>query len=531
MKRVGFVGFMTALLVVGTLGAQDPVFDLGLSGGLGCGGTIEKENGGGAVLGAPVEVDVVLSTAENPSETHGAQGWSISVASENVVIDAITTDGTVSAVDTAGGLRNTGFEKSETTMAAGDGSECVGLNGAVSAVVLSFVADITLPPVGDAVIAKLTVSGGDFPVPEPLLVEEDPSVTVGSARVFFANGCQGLGQPVDNNVTYQGSTVVPTGNECAIELVATAPPPPPADCPAAGHSIQVIAQTESTMEVAELNAGMVETPDTLLPGILTASPGEVTVYYGIVSNDLDDPATADAVEAVQGWSLAIGVEDSITLVSATTDGTVGAAVPDGLRDTGFEKTEVIDPNNPEAPVVPQGQGAVSAVVLSFTLPITLLPSGTATVLALTVETEAAEADVTKTGSIFAKDGLQGAGQPVNSVATVAGSTVEFSCIQDATISLTAVSIGSMVRADANADQKVNIADPIYIINALFREGPPVACREAADANDDNLVDLSDATFILAYQFYGGPPPPPPFEECGMDEDSTPESCPSKSNCP
>ena len=87
-----------------------------------------------------------------------------------------------------------------------------------------------------------------------------------------------------------------------------------------------------------------------------------------------------------------------------------------------------------------------------------------------------------------------------------------------------------VRADANNDDKVDIADPIYTINWLIRNGPTPACIAAADSNDDGKTDLSDALFTIAYRFMAGPVPAAPFPSCG--EDATPDglACES-SSCP
>ncbi len=91
---------------------------------------------------------------------------------------------------------------------------------------------------------------------------------------------------------------------------------------------------------------------------------------------------------------------------------------------------------------------------------------------------------------------------------------------------------NFLRGDANNDRKINLADPAYIINALFKGGPPIRCLDAADANDDGSVGLSDAAYLLQYEFLGGPKPPPPFPSCGVDVDATDQSCPPGStSCP
>jgi len=129
------------------------------------------------------DFDLVLRTANNPT-TVGAQGWSLSVTSDGVEVCGITTSGTVGgdAEDGPPGLRDVGFETSE----LGDGrgiDDCADKVGAVSAVVLSLSTPITLPPDGEAVVARLTVCGD---APEAL-GETRP------ASIYYANGCGGSG--------------------------------------------------------------------------------------------------------------------------------------------------------------------------------------------------------------------------------------------------------------------------------------------------------------------------------------------------
>ena len=75
-----------------------------------------------------------------------------------------------------------------------------------------------------------------------------------------------------------------------------------------------------------------------------------------------------AVEAWGGDGEALVVEPlKGALVDATTDGTIGADVnfdPAGLRDAGFEKTEIVEPGRNGG-----RRGAVSGVVLSFAVPL------------------------------------------------------------------------------------------------------------------------------------------------------------------
>jgi hypothetical protein len=73
-----------------------------------------------------------------------------------------------------------------------------------------------------------------------------------------------------------------------------------------------------------------------------------------------------------------------------------------------------------------------------------------------------------------------------------------------------------VRGNANGDCRVDISDPLRILNSLFRDGSPLGCLDAADANDDGNVDISDPISLLSFLFLGGPTLPQPFPLLGPD---------------
>jgi hypothetical protein len=113
----------------------------------------------------------------------GAQGWSLSLGGVGVSVSSVTVAGTVAAEvsDDPPGFRDGGFEHSE--VHSGGIDDCEGLHGVVSAVVLSCVQPVTLPPLGDAVVARITVEG------------EGPSEVGMSApaSLLFVDGCGGSG--------------------------------------------------------------------------------------------------------------------------------------------------------------------------------------------------------------------------------------------------------------------------------------------------------------------------------------------------
>ncbi len=430
----------------------------------------------------------------------GVQGWSLSLAAENAAIVDITTEGTVGAEVDADppGLRKGGFEKTELTL--GEGNE-----GAVSAIVLAFTEPIFLRSAqSPAPIVNVTIEASTPP--------ETGDCT--TARVGFVDGRRGSGQPVDNKVTYRGQTYRPTKGVATVDFCAAA------DCCSA--PLNLIIQEENSLETTDLFAGDVRPAcnDHSAEGRTIEVPtpigetGETKVYAGIVSQ-LDVTQSG-----VQGWSLAVGISGDIDF----TDVTVAGTATELLFDGGFNKTELVDPEviHPETGQ-PQGRGAVSAVVLSFTQPVTLGRVGTATVLAMGVTAleEQDEGDIV--GEIEWFEFLRGSGQPVRVVATVSGQTREFCERQGAQVRFVQRVEAFFSRCDPNNDGKSDIADPIWIVNELFRGGPAAVCPKSTDCNDDGQVDLSDATYGITYQFLGGETPLPPFPSCGVDptEDSLP----------
>jgi hypothetical protein len=76
--------------------------------------------------------------------------------------------------------------------------------------------------------------------------------------------------------------------------------------------------------------------------------------------------------------------------------------------------------------------------------------------------------------------------------------------------------GSFRRGEVNDDGALNISDPSFSLNFLFRQGPAPACQDAADANNDEVLDVSDPIFLFNYLFLRGATPPAPFASCGLD---------------
>ena len=63
-----------------------------------------------------------------------------------------------------------------------------------------------------------------------------------------------------------------------------------------------------------------------------------------------------------------------------------------------------------------------------------------------------------------------------------------------------------LQGDSNGDGGVNVADVVYVINYVFRGGPPPELYFSGDANCDDVVSVGDAVFLINYTFKGGPAP-------------------------
>jgi hypothetical protein len=96
-------------------------------------------------------------------------------------------------------------------------------------------------------------------------------------------------------------------------------------------------------------------------------------------------------------------------------------------------------------------------------------------------------------------------------------TVDDGGASDEAFATIVVGLGELFqRGDTNADQNVNIADPIALLGHLFGGDAAPSCPDAADANDDGRLNIADAITILSHLFACGGGLPAPFGRCGVD---------------
>ena len=73
-----------------------------------------------------------------------------------------------------------------------------------------------------------------------------------------------------------------------------------------------------------------------------------------------------------------------------------------------------------------------------------------------------------------------------------------------------------MRGDANGDNRMDLADPIFAIGFLFLGRRSPECLDAMDANDDGKADLADPIRMLGFIFLGRAAPPAPYPDPSTD---------------
>ena len=63
-----------------------------------------------------------------------------------------------------------------------------------------------------------------------------------------------------------------------------------------------------------------------------------------------------------------------------------------------------------------------------------------------------------------------------------------------------------ILGDSNGDNSLDVADPVYLLNYLYRGASPLAAGSRPDADCDGEVRLSDALAVIEYLFLAGEAP-------------------------
>ncbi len=83
--------------------------------------------------------------------------------------------------------------------------------------------------------------------------------------------------------------------------------------------------------------------------------------------------------------------------------------------------------------------------------------------------------------------------------------------------------GAFIRGDVNVDGRIDLADPVMLLQWLF-VGPLLPCEDSADFDDNGILDISDGIQSLMFLFVQGPTPAFPFPVAGGDMTSDVLDC-------
>jgi hypothetical protein len=243
---------------------------------------------------------------------------------------------------------------------------------------------------------------------------------------------------------------------------------------------------------------------------VTGQPGETKTFEVLATLTTSDNTTDEGAAA---WSFGIGAEN-LKILSIATDGTDARA----LITVGFfkETSEVVDPLR-DTGSGPQGEGAVSAVLIDAYGPVTLPVSGTVTLVKIVVQAVIPDRDLEARISFVG--GKQASGRPVACAIALAG-TSHAPLLGSRAIALRSVPPGGLVfPGDANRDGELDLSDAIWLLGHLFLgSNPALPCEGGTasnpgsgdlalvDVNGDGTIDLSDGVSLLSFLFLGSKPP-------------------------
>ena len=70
-------------------------------------------------------------------------------------------------------------------------------------------------------------------------------------------------------------------------------------------------------------------------------------------------------------------------------------------------------------------------------------------------------------------------------------------------SVTAQSVATFIRGDANVDGDRNITDAVYLLGCSFLGTECPSCGDAGDLDDDGMLNITDPVYLLNFLFSGG----------------------------
>ena len=67
-------------------------------------------------------------------------------------------------------------------------------------------------------------------------------------------------------------------------------------------------------------------------------------------------------------------------------------------------------------------------------------------------------------------------------------------------------LAGIMCGDADGNEVLNIMDAVFLVNYLYKGGPPPASENSADVNSSSSINIMDAVHIVNYLYKGGPGP-------------------------
>jgi hypothetical protein len=69
-----------------------------------------------------------------------------------------------------------------------------------------------------------------------------------------------------------------------------------------------------------------------------------------------------------------------------------------------------------------------------------------------------------------------------------------------------ISLANFICGDTDGDETINILDIVYLINYIYKSGPPPGNIESSDVNNDAAVNILDIVYLINYKYKNGPEP-------------------------
>jgi len=430
----------------------------------------------------------------------GLQGWSFGVRHDPARLSLETAE---QSDEAAAARVEPSFEV--TRIIEDEGGTRVGY---IQGVVLSFIAPAEVPLSEFFPFANSTYTVLDCADDDPVRVQTEIRVT----NDLAAPGSP----PVDLNFTVEGIAVVPDK--------------------ITNGDLTIICEEIEEKDGLVLDFGP-DDPECRV--VANGDPASTLDIQVLLSNGGERPRYD-----VQGWSYGVAIDFGMLTAVEVAPGADAAALKGG-EGPAFV-TYNLDDANEDGSVTGVTAGAVIELDEPGTAVLPVAEGNTVHIDTITVRAAIVVPEgETRTTDLSYVDQTLGGDRPLEIIFVVDNESIVPTFDATKTVTLVggdAPEGATYLRGDANSDLRVDIADGVWIISALFRGGEMTSCLPAANANADTTkeggtrVDISDALYIFNYRLQpmatpGAlfPAPSSPFPECGLDTSVSSAECPPGSH--